>query len=190
MEKGYHMHKSLISTLALAVLLVGSVAGVSFARAAYENVIQCPDSTPGDGYCDGTNRDDLMKGTPKDDHMRAWRGVDVMYGYGGTDELSGSYGPDVVYGGPGGDDLYSECEAREYGCGKDEKHGGPGDDFFSGSLSSERYFGGRGDDQIADYGSPDNPDYIRCGPGLDNVIYNKGIDKVASDCEELQPWKP
>src|SRR5215204_477374 len=187
MEEGYPMHKSLVSILVLAVLMVGSVAGVAWAA---ENFIQCPGKPSTGGWtpdCFGTNGNDEMHGTDKNDSIYGRRGVDAIYGHGGTDRLYGNEGPDVVYGGPGGDDLYTDCEAREAGCGKDEKHVGPGDDFVSGSLPSERYFGERGDDQISDHGSPENPDYIRCGPGNDRVYYNKGVDKVSGDCEELFP---
>jgi hypothetical protein len=32
-----------------------------------------------------------------------------------------------------------------------------------------------------------NPDVFRCGAGRDEVIYNKGLDQVADDCEILSP---
>jgi hypothetical protein len=41
---------------------------------------------------------------------------------------------------------------------------------------------------IVDPDSGRYPDVIRCGPGRDQVIYNKGLDKVAEDCEILKPY--
>ena len=62
---------------------------------------------------------------------------------------------------------------------------GEGNDSIVGNLMSEKHFGGRGDDYLGDYKSIKRPDTFRCGPGLDQVHYNKGIDKVAADCEKL-----
>ena len=45
------------------------------------------------------------------------------------------------------------------------------------------HFGGRGNDYINDHDSSKRPDVIRCGRGYDTVIYNKGMDRVADDCE-------
>jgi hypothetical protein len=170
--------------VALALLMATALAGAAFAA---QNFIQCPKNTPQDGYCDGTNKDDVMEGTSNDDYMRAGPGVDIMYGRGGTDALYGNEGPDVAYGGPGDDNLRSDCDS-DYYCGKDEKHGGPGDDLIVGNLMSEKFFGGRGNDEFLDYKSDKNPDTFRCGPGFDRVYYNKGLDKVAGDCEKLIDW--
>jgi opacity protein-like surface antigen len=173
-------------TVALALLMAAALAGVAFAA---QNVIQCPKITPQDGYCDGTNKDDVMEGTSNDDRMRAGLGVDIMYGRGGKDDLYGNEGPDVAYGGPGDDYLGSDCDT-DYWCGEDEKHGGPGDDLIVGNLMSEKFFGGRGSDTLYDYKSSKRPDTFRCGPGYDRVYYNKGLDKVADDCEWLWAAKP
>jgi hypothetical protein len=50
-----------------------------------------------------------------------------------------------------------------------------------GNLRSEHHFGGRGNDLLVDVS--------RCGPGVDRVHYNKGLDKVADDCEDLRPYR-
>ena len=92
-------------------------------------------------------------------------------------------------GSPGVDYLGSDCDV-DYGCGEDEKHGGRGGDHIVGNLRSERHYGGRGDDLLVDGGSLKNPDVFRCGPGVDVVHYNKGLDKVADDCEDLRPYNP
>ena len=119
--------------------------------------------------------------------MRAGLGADIMYGRGGEDELYGHEGPDVAYGGPDDDYLRADCDS-DYYCGRDEKHGGPGDDVLVGGLLSEKFFGGRGNDWFQDYNSHKNPDTFRCGPGFDRVYYNKGLDKVADDCEKVIDW--
>ena len=56
-----------------------------------------------------------------------------------------------------------------------------------GNLDSEKHFGGPGDDSFVDYKSGKNPDVFRCGAGRDEVTYNKGLDRVADDCEVLHP---
>jgi hypothetical protein len=42
-------------------------------------------------------------------------------------------------------------------------------------------------DEKSDEDPDEDPDVFRCGPGYDSVYYNKGLDKVADDCEELIP---
>jgi len=183
---------TLLATLGAMLAALVVVGGVAWAA---QNFIQCPNSGGAFGYCDGTDGNDVMKGTPGDDSMRADLGKDTLYGYKGADRLYGNEGRDVVYGGPGDDDLGSGCDG--IWCGRDEHHGGPGDDHIVGNPASEKHFGGRGDDEIADYESNEivgydsskYPDVIRCGPGHDWVFFDRGIDKVADDCEKLTPVK-
>lgn len=42
-------------------------------------------------------------------------------------------------------------------------------------------------DEKSDEDPDEEPDVFCCGPGYDSVYYNKGLDKVADDCEELIP---
>jgi Ca2+-binding RTX toxin-like protein len=172
----------LLATLAALVVGMVALAGVAWAV----NTIHClgEASTNRDGYCDGTDRNDVMYGTKGKDEMYARRGADTMYGRGGPDALYGKEGPDIAYGGPGNDYLGSDCDV-DYWCGEDEKHGGPGYDHIVGNLRSEHHFGGRGNDLLVDDNSHKNPDAFRCGPGIDEVYYNKGLDQVAEDCEKL-----
>jgi hypothetical protein len=47
---------------------------------------------------------------------------------------------------------------------------------------------GGGNDILVDFNYKarnKNPDYFRCGPGRDEVSNNKGLDRVADDCEVL-----
>lgn len=171
-----------VVAVALALLMVAALAGVAWAA----NTIQCPgeSSTDPDGYCNGTDRNDVMYGTKGKDDMYARRGADIMYGLAGRDSLIGREGPDITYGGLGNDYLGSDCDLDSW-CGEDEKHGGRGDDHLVGNRRSEHHFGGRGDDFLVDDYSHEQPDTFRCGPGLDYAYYNKGLDKVADDCEKL-----
>jgi Ca2+-binding RTX toxin-like protein len=173
--------------VALALLMATAVAGVAWAA----NTIHCPGASSGnpDGECRGTDKNDVMHGTEGKDDMYAWDGADVMYGRGGRDSLIGGKGPDIVYGGLGNDYLAEEGDCDlDFSCGEDEKHGGPGDDHIVGNLRSEHHFGGLGNDLLVDYASGRYPDVFRCGPGRDEVTYNKGLDKVADDCEILEPY--
>ena len=173
-------------TVSLALLLLATaLAGVAWAA----NTIHCPGQSSGnlDGECGGTDRNDVMYGTEGTDEMWARRGADVMYGRGGRDILTGDEGPDIAYGGRGDDGLIADCDVDSY-CGEDEKHGGPGADHLVGNLRSEHHFGGRGNDLLVDADSGRYPDVFRCGPGRDEILYNKGFDKVAEDCEILKPY--
>ena len=174
-----------VVAVALALLMTTTLAGVAWAA----NTIHCPTESSSnlDGTCEGTDRNDVMYGTDGKDEMYAWRGKDIMYGRGGRDSLTGREGPDIAYGGPGNDYLGSDCDLDSY-CGEDEKHGGPGADHIVGNLRSEHHFGGRGNDSLVDPDSGRYPDVFRCGPGRDEVSYNKGLDKVAEDCEILEPY--
>jgi hypothetical protein len=87
--------------------------------------------------------------------------------------------------GPGRDHISNGEDDVNFG--EDENHGGPGADFILGGLDSEKHFGRRGDDTIVDWKSGKHPDVFRCGAGRDEVFYNKGLDRVADDCEVLHP---
>jgi RTX calcium-binding nonapeptide repeat (4 copies) len=123
------------------------------------------------GRCHGTGGDDYIIGTDKRDAIAANTGDDVVRGRRGVDEINTDYDDSSI----------------DYG--NDVIYGGPGDDSLGGSRSSDRYYGGGGDDGMADYYSGD-PDVFRCGDGYDRVTYNKGVDKVTADCEELHPYNP
>ena len=171
----------IVVTLAL-LLMATAMAGVAWAAN-----IRCP-NVPGEPHgCVDTAADDRMYGTPGKDDIATFRGDDTVYAYKGDDFIEGDKGDDTYYGGRGDDYLAADCDVDAY-CGEDEKHGGPGADHIVGNLRSEKHFGGRGNDLIVDADSGRYPDVIRCGPGRDEVLYNKGFDKVAEDCEILKPY--
>jgi Ca2+-binding RTX toxin-like protein len=170
--------------VALTLLMATALAGVAWAA----NVIQCPNHSEFPS-CLGTDKNDVMYGTNKADTIGGGpHGADTLYGYGGEDYLIGGSGPDKVHGGPGDDQITNQ--ETDYWFGEDENHGGPGDDLIVGNLMSEKHYGGRGSDTITDYKSGKRPDTFRCGPGHDEVLYNKGLDKVAADCEVLTAARP
>jgi Ca2+-binding RTX toxin-like protein len=168
----------------LALLMATCLAGLAWAA----NIIQCSPATDAYIICEGTDRNDVMYGTNEFDLVHAYEGVDTVYGRDGNDDLNGGFGPDTVYAGPG-DDRIDPGES-DYWFGEDENHGGSGNDYIWGNLMSEKHFGGRGDDFIGDYKSSKRPDTFHCGPGYDSVVYNKGLDKVADDCEVLSAARP
>ncbi len=149
-------------TVSLALLLLATaLAGVAWAAN-----IQCPNDPQGNtGTCWGTQEADVIIGTSQKDFIDAQRGADLVRAGAGADRIAGD----------------------DYWLGEDENHGGPGADHIVGNFDSEKHFGGRGDDLLVDEKSGKNPDVFRCGAGRDEVIYNKGLDRVADDCEVLQP---
>jgi Ca2+-binding RTX toxin-like protein len=149
--------------VALALLMATALAGVVWAAN-----IQCPNDPQGNtGTCWGTQQADVIIGTSQRDFIDAQRGADLIRAGRGADHIAGD----------------------DYWLGKDENHGGPGADHIVGNYDSEKHFGGRGDDVLVDEKSDEDPneerDVFRCGPGYDSVYYNKGLDRVAGDCEEL-----
>jgi Ca2+-binding RTX toxin-like protein len=150
--------------VALALLTAVALAGVAWAAN-----IQCPNDPQdiGGGTCWGTEEADVIMGTSQRDEI---------YGFRGDDLVRAGAGADLIINGE-----------DDYRFGEDENHGGPGADRIVGNLDSEKHFGGRGDDLLGDYKSGKNPDVFHCGAGRDEVIYNKGLDRVADDCEVLNP---
>ena len=154
------MRRTILLLGAMLAALVG-VSGVAWAA-----TIQCPKvPDPYTGTCWGTQEADVIIGTSR------------------GEAISGERGDDLIRAGRGADDILGD----DYWLGEDENHGGPGADRIVGNLDSEKHFGGRGDDLLVDYKSGKNPDVFRCGPGRDEVTYNKGLDRAAQDCEVLRP---
>ena len=145
-----------------AVLLFAFVlaAILLVAGVAFARVIDCG---VGAEECDGTNRADTMHGTAADDKMLGNGGNDVMYGEDGGDAVKGKHDNDTIFGGPGNDIVKG-------GIGRDRVKGG--DDIVRGGTHS-----------VTDDGSVD---FLRCGPGRDDVYYTPGVD-VTRDCEVKHP---
>ena len=182
----------------LAVLLTSAVALAN-------DSINCSG-----GSCDGTAKDDTMHGTADPDEMMAGRGDDwasgmgsddSLYGQEGNDTLNGRHGADQLYGsfgdnklrgGPGADVLRGDDDF-DYNRhdGRDRLYGGSGDDELYGYYGDDKLVGGDGNDTINahDVRHPmaGVEDVINCGPGRDTVYFDKGFDKVLSNCEVKKP---
>ena len=172
------------STLMAAALVV--CTGVAWAA-----TVNCQVGVP----CVGTDEADELIGTDTPDEMNAKQRSDRLYGFrggdrmigddeprsfgerlsnDGDDELFGNRGPDILEG-YGGDDLL---------------RGGRGRDQIS-ALDLEQFTLNPGEDTVMADGGSDRinafdsfPDTIKCGDDFDLVRFDKGLDKVAADCEE------
>jgi Ca2+-binding RTX toxin-like protein len=160
----------------MALLLGAMLAAlVALRGVAWATTIYCPndprDYNTNPWACYGTPWRNEMIGTDHDDDIYIGEGNDVSYGGAGNDRIWND----------------SEIEDRD---GKDVYYGGPGKDRLFCSLDAERYYGGSGDDLIEDEYRNGDPDYIKCGRGVDTVYYNEGLDTVEADCEVLNPPRP
>ncbi len=98
----------------------------------------------------------------------------------GDDLLDGGSAGDHIDGGPGSDALWG------YG-GADTLTGGDGDDGLEGGAGPDTYSGGPGDDAL--YAKDGQADVapLGCGTGIDAVLFDAGLDALASDCEVTPP---
>jgi Ca2+-binding RTX toxin-like protein len=104
-------------------------------------------------------------------------GDDRIYGQSGSDSLYGYGGSDLLVGGAGREDLIIATEERfppdADGGASPVPSKNPGEDIVRG---------GAGTDHI--YARDGYKDTIDCGDGVDSVVFDKGLDKVASNCEQ------
>ena len=176
-------------------------SGVAFAATVY-----CPTDPDGD-VCNGTEEADVLVGRdPEMDTIFGDGGDDKADGYGGNDTIVGEAGNDTLYGGEGQDTMGGSTGADSvYGGddfdditgdeGNDFLHGGPGVDDISDDSGKDQIRGGGGGDYIdTGYsedlasGSRDRVvDTVDCGSGIDKVLFEKGIDKINSNCEKKNP---
>jgi Ca2+-binding RTX toxin-like protein len=149
--------RSSASTLTLAApIAVVMVLVAVFATAAYAAVIT------------GRNGSDLIIGTPKRDQIDARGGKDRVNGMAGDDHIVGGLGPDRLYGADGDDTLLD-------GAGE-----------FGQDRSADIIRGGAGSDFVLAFSDSKAKDLLRCGGGFDRVLVDKGIDRVAEDCEKVR----
>jgi hypothetical protein len=177
------MMKRIMVAMGLMGALLVVLAGVAWAAN-----VNCQVGVP----CVGTNDPDRLNGTNKEDDMfarqdddllRGRSGFDVMFGdhppvqdttTDGDDELFGNNGPDGLAG-LGGSDLLKgggmadRIEARE-------ASENPGEDTVGGGGGKDIIF------------AQDNEfDTINCGANVDEVTFDKGLDRVAANCEKRKP---
>jgi Ca2+-binding RTX toxin-like protein len=156
---------------------------------------------------------DTIYGYRGTDSIEGGEGPDTIYGGRGTDPtdlsgdgIDGGPGPDKLYGGPGKDYLVARCflmPACPEGASTDYVHGGSDDDSLKGGFEQggvDRLYGEKGDDgfDVAQRGvSLYNPDpgievtkeIVDCGPGIDSVSFDKGVDVVKANCEKKFPFR-
>jgi Ca2+-binding RTX toxin-like protein len=200
MEGGRVRMRGVVAWLVLAGLAILLTSGVALAN----NSINCSG-----GSCDGTAKDDTMHGTATPDEMNARRGDDRMYGLGSDDflygrqgddtlqagidddALYGDFGNDKLRGGPGADVLRGDddFEQNKNAMGRDRLSGGNGADELYGYYGDDKLVGGVGNDIINAHDEPPSKweDDIDCGPGRDTVYFDKGFDKLRSNCEVKKP---
>ena len=102
----------------------------------------------------------LENSSDGDDWLFGGERNDVLFGLGGNDHLYGGSGDDVLFGGSGNDHLYG-------GSGNDILFGGSGDDYLDGGEGRDILFGGSGND-IIKYDSTDF--LVDGGDGIDFLI--------------------
>jgi Ca2+-binding RTX toxin-like protein len=184
----------LLSAMAASLMLA---SGVAFAATVY-----CPTDPDGD-ECIGTEEADVLVGRdPEMDTIFGDGGDDKADGYGGNDTIVAEAGNDTLYGGEGQDTMGGSTGADSVYGGDDfdDITGDEGNDFLHGGTGKDELFGDEGKDQIRAGGGSDQIDTeaysdneglvhtVDCGPGIDTVRYEKGIDKINSNCEKKNPY--
>jgi RTX calcium-binding nonapeptide repeat (4 copies) len=159
------VRRTFVMLVAVGVALLLS-SGVALAAI---NFIECPG-----GECIGTQADDSMNGT---------NAYDLMYGLGGNDNMFGNFGHDEMYGGEGADFLMGDedYDWPDTMLGNDTLYGGSGNDDLRGAFGNDTIYGGDGDDFIFAYDQlsvTTGADTVDCGRGVDEVHYDKRVDKI------------
>jgi Ca2+-binding RTX toxin-like protein len=160
-----------------------SVIGCEWRNSYPEGRVLCTESPwLGDKpiWCiDGTAGDDKLVGKVDPDVIDSiWGdiGDDTLKGRSGDDALVGWSGNDILMGGDGSDWLFGDDNDRPE---ETAQHGDPAKPY-----GNDEFFGQAGNDF---FGAIDGKkDTISCGSGRDYVQRDKGIDKVANDCERIR----
>ena len=177
------MKKRIMVAMGLMAALLVVAAGVAWAA-----TINCQVGEP----CVGTDDPDRLNGTNKPDDMFARQDGDLLRGRSGADILFGDHPPVQDTTTDGADELFGNN-------GEDSLAGLGGSDVLKGGGSADRIEareasenpgedtvgGGGGKDVIFAH---DNVfDTINCGANVDEVIFDKGLDRVAANCEKRKP---
>jgi hypothetical protein len=177
------MKKRIMVAMGLMAALLVVAAGVAWAV-----TVNCKVGVP----CVGTDDPDRLNGTNKPDDMLARQDGDLLRGRSGADILFGDHPPVQNTTTDGADELFGNN-------GEDLLAGLGGSDVLKGGGSADRIEareasenpgedtvgGGGGKDVILAH---DNEfDTINCGANVDEVIFDKGLDRVAANCENRKP---
>jgi Ca2+-binding RTX toxin-like protein len=142
--------------------------------------------------CVGTNDPDRLNGTNKPDDMFARQDGDLLRGLSGADILFGDHPPVQNTTTDGNDELFgNDGEDTLAGLGGSDllKGGGQADRIEAREASEnpgeDTVGGGGGKDVI--FAHDNEFDTINCGANVDEVIFDKGLDEVAANCEKRKP---
>ena len=184
---------------AIVALLAGTLALMLAAGVAWAATVQCQ---VGEEVCLGTSEADTITGTSGYDYIRALGGADLAKGLGGNDAVHGGRGKDTVKGGGGPDQSIWGGQANPFNDASDDyAYGGAGKDTVIGGYAQggvDHVYGEDGDDTIQTnqrggavemYGVEITKEIINCGAGYDTVYFDDGLDEVAQNCEDLNPYE-
>ena len=177
------MKKRIMVAMGLMVALLVVAAGVAWAV-----TVNCKVGEP----CVGTDDPDRLNGTNKPDDMFARQDGDLLRGRSGADILFGDHPPVQNTTTDGADALFGNNDEDLLAGlgGSDVLKGGGSADRIEAREASENpgedtVGGGGGKDVILAH---DNEfDTINCGANVDEVIFDKGLDRVAANCENRKP---
>jgi hypothetical protein len=177
------MKKRIMVAMGLMEAALILAAGVAWAV-----TVNCQVGVPCVGTDDpdrlnGTNKPDDMHARQDDDLLRGRSGADLMLGdrpnvqdstTDGDDELFGNSGEDTLAGLGGSDVLRGGGSADRIEAREASEN--PGEDTVGG---------GGGKDVI--FAHDNEFDTINCGHNVDEVTFDKGLDRVAANCENRKP---
>lgn len=176
------MKKRIMVAMGLMAALLVVTAGVAWAA-----TVNCQVGVP----CVGTDDPDRLNGTNKPDDMFARQDGDLLRGLSGADILFGDHPPVQNTTTDGNDELFgNDGEDTLAGLGGSDllKGGGQADRIEAREASEnpgEDTVGGGGKDVI--FAHDNEFDTINCGANVDEVIFDKGLDEVAANCEKRKP---
>jgi Ca2+-binding RTX toxin-like protein len=140
----------------------------------------------------GTDDPDRLNGTNKPDDMFARQDGDLLRGLSGADILFGDHPPMQNTTTDGNDELFgNDGEDTLAGLGGSDllKGGGQADRIEAREASEnpgeDTVGGGGGKDVI--FAHDNEFDTINCGANVDEVTFDKGLDRVAANCEKRKP---
>lgn len=190
-----------------AILLLG-FAAFAFVASSGVGLAAIEFGTERNEFIEGTGTGDVLHGGGGSDSLAGRGGNDVLHGGSGGDALHGGSfrfgqifegrrmiadGRDTLFGNGGDDCVWG-------GSGDDVLHGGDGNDFvgtycldFIMDTGSDVMYAGAGNDDVMAVEAPftaprrlQEKDIVYCGPGVDTVFYQKGVDRVFG-CERKNP---
>jgi Ca2+-binding RTX toxin-like protein len=203
-----------LTSVALAMLVAGGVAWAATVQCPLDRFI-CQGTNKADtmfgnnksNVIYGRNGGDTMYGRGNADGLRGGPRSDKLYGDRGVDRLFGNGGSDKLYGGIGNDEMWSAGYGNGRDLSDDYIRGGAGNDVlfathdrYSNNYAVltnylqrgvDRVYGDDGWDDIWVVGNAAVGDsakeIVDCGPGIDKVIFDEGVDIVNDTCEEKEP---